>query len=181
MSPARICLAPMGLKTGAVPATSDQAHLLQGASSPNMQWIATNRKGRIYPAARSRLARSHRSGSRRAFRSRPGANGFRRPIPDPGRIDRSCRSQRIRRPLRIGLVLVAQLLLGRAPKLLITALGLPACSHKRCARSLISCSVGSDNCISSCEARPALGGMGSLEAGHARQRSAATPARGFKR
>jgi hypothetical protein len=34
---------------------------------------------------------------------------------------------------------------------------LPACSHKRCARSLISCSVGSDNCISCCEARPTLG------------------------
>lgn len=73
------------------------------------------------------------------------------------------------------------LLLGRAPKLLITALGLPACCHKRCARPLISSSVSSDNCISSCEARPALGGMGSLEAGHARRRSAAAPARGFKR
>lgn len=32
--------------------------------------------------------------------------------------------------------------------------GLPACSHKRCARSLMSCSVGSDNCIS-CSRRTA--------------------------
>lgn len=37
--------------------------------------------------------------------------------------------------------------------------GLPACSHKRCARSLISCSVGSDNCTSCFgSTAPLLGG-----------------------
>jgi hypothetical protein len=35
---------------------------------------------------------------------------------------------------------------------------LPACSHRRCARSLISCSVGSDNGVSSRDARPTWGG-----------------------
>lgn len=58
--------------------------------------------------------------------------------------------------------------------------GLPACSHRRCAHSLISCSVGSDNCVSSPKARPAQGGYGGLEAGRAGQQSAARPARGFK-
>lgn len=43
--------------------------------------------------------------------------------------------------------------------------GLPACSHNWCARSLISCSVGSDNCTSCLEARPHPGGYGGLGGG----------------
>lgn len=47
--------------------------------------------------------------------------------------------------------------------------GLPACSHKRCARSLISCSVGSDNCTSCFgSTAPTLGVLGGLEAGPCR-------------
>lgn len=47
--------------------------------------------------------------------------------------------------------------------------GLPACSHKRCARSLMSCSVGSDNFSSPLMKHgPTLGGMGALEAGPCR-------------
>lgn len=53
--------------------------------------------------------------------------------------------------------------------------GLPACSHKRCARSLISCSVGSDNCTSCFgSTAPPLGVLGAwrraVQASHRRRR-----------
>ena len=84
------------------------------------------RSPRAFPDLRSCCtcrAYPHRSGSRRAARSRPGADGVRRPNPAPGRTGKSCRSQRIRRPQRVRLVLVAQLLLGRVPEFILAAFG----------------------------------------------------------
>ncbi|MEY9179327.1 hypothetical protein ABIG06_001034 [Bradyrhizobium sp. USDA 326] len=107
----------------------------------------------------------HRSGNRPASHSKPGAGGFRRPIPAPGRMGRSCRSQRIRRPQCVRLVLVAQLLLGGAPKLFLAALGLAGLLPQAvCALSdVLLGRLGQLYLL--LEARPHPGGYGGLEAG----------------
>jgi hypothetical protein len=46
--------------------------------------------------------------------------------------------------------------------------GLPACSHSRCARSLMACSVGSGIASPAVKHGPTLGGMGGLGAGPCR-------------
>lgn len=105
----------------------------------------------------------HRSGSRPASHS--GAGGFRRPIPVPGRMGRSCRSQRIRRPQCVRLVLVAQLLLGGAPELFLAALGL-AGLLPQAMRTLSDVLLGRlGQLYLLLEARPHPGGYGGLEAG----------------
>ena len=108
---------------------------IAGAEQPGMTlsyepFSATScrlrRSPRAFPDLRSSCrcrACPHRSGSRRTARSRPGADGVRRPIPAPGKTGRSCRSQRIRRSQRVRLVLVAQLLLGRVPEFILAAFG----------------------------------------------------------
>ena len=111
----------------------------------------------------------HRSGSRRAVRSRPGADGFRRPIPDPGRMGNSCRSQRIRRPQRVRLVFVAQLLLGGAPKFVLAAFGLAGLLPQavRAVSDLLLGRLGQLHLLL-VKRGPTLGGMRGLEAGSRR-------------
>lgn len=105
----------------------------------------------------------------------------RRPIPVSGRMGRSCRSQRIRRPQRVRLVLVAQLLLGGVPKLFLAAFG-PAGLLPQAMRAFSDLLLGRLGQLHLLlwKHGPTLGVRGAWRRGRAGQPSAATLARGVK-
>src|SRR4051794_11370638 len=159
------------------PCCSQPQFLLEGSVPPSMPGLASATSCplrrpppllRDLPSCCRCRAFPHRSGSRPVPRSRRGADGLRRPIPDRGRMGISCRSQRIRRPHGVRLVLVAQLLLGRMPEFFLAAFRL-ARLFPQAVRAFSDVVIGRlRHCISCEETRPHPGGYGGLEAGPCR-------------